>query len=129
MTAGADYSYGIYLSQVLFLTALTWLGWGSLSHHAPWVVVTLGGIVIVFAGSGLLTALLARLPGARATAGIPRRPWRRSRLAVPSRPAARPARPPVPPGRPSRRDARPARPRGRPPGAGPEVRPSAGSGA
>ena len=129
VTAGADYSYGIYLSQVLFLTALTWLGWGSLSHHAPWVVVTLGGIVIVFAGSGLLTALLARLPGARATAGIPRRPWRRSRLAVPSRPAARPARPPVPPGRPSRRDARPARPRGRPPGAGPEVRPSAGSGA
>ena len=70
VSAGADYSYGIYLSQVLFLTALTWLGWGSLSHHAPWVVVTLGGIVIVFVGSGLLTALLARLPGARATAGI-----------------------------------------------------------
>ena len=83
VSAGADYSYGIYLSQVLFLTALTWLGWGSLSHHAPWVVVTLGGIVIVFIGSGLLTALLARLPGARATAGIPRRPWQRSRPAGP----------------------------------------------
>src|SRR5450755_2707171 len=96
VSAGADYSYGIYLSQVLFLTALTWLGWGTLSQHAPWVVVTLGGIVIVFVGSGLLTALLARLPGARATAGIPRRPWRRSRPAGPettepatSRPAAR----------------------------------------
>ena len=102
VTAGADYSYGIYLSQVLFLTALTWLGWGSLSHHAPWAVVTLGGIVIVFVGSGLLTALLARLPGARATAGIPRRPWRRSRPAVPSRPPvpsrpALPSRPAVPP--------------------------------
>ena len=97
VSAGADYSYGIYLSQVLFLTALTWLGWGSLSHHAPWVVVTLGGIVIVFVGSGLLTALLARLPGARATAGIPRRPWRRSR------------------------SARSARPHGSPPGTGPEV--------
>jgi peptidoglycan/LPS O-acetylase OafA/YrhL len=97
VSAGADYSYGIYLSQVLFLTALTWLGWGSLSHHVPWVVVTLGGIVIVFVGSGLLTALLARLPGARATAGIPRRPWRRSR------------------------SARSARPHGSPPGTGPEV--------
>ena len=83
VSAGADYSYGIYLSQVLFLTALTWLGWGSLGRHAPWVAVTLGGIVIVFVGSGLLTALLARLPGARATVGIPRRPWRRSRSAGP----------------------------------------------
>ena len=74
--AGADYSYGIYLSQVLFLTALSWLGWASLDHYLPWQLVTFGGIVVVFAGSGLLTALLARLPGARGTAGIPRRPWR-----------------------------------------------------
>jgi len=83
VSAGADYSYGIYLSQVLFLTALTWLGWGSLSHHVPWVVVALGGIIIVFVGSGLLTALLARLPGARGLAGIPRRPRRRSQSAGP----------------------------------------------
>jgi peptidoglycan/LPS O-acetylase OafA/YrhL len=74
--AGADYSYGIYLSQVLFLTALTTSGWQSLDHYLPWGLVTAGGIVIVFAGAALLTALLARLPGARATAGIPRRPWR-----------------------------------------------------
>jgi len=74
--AGADYSYGIYLSQVLFLTALTILGWSSLDHHLPWPLVTLGGIVIVFVASALLTALLARLPGARGTAGIPRRRWR-----------------------------------------------------
>jgi peptidoglycan/LPS O-acetylase OafA/YrhL len=86
--AGADYSYGIYLSQVLFLTALTTFGWQSLDHDLPWGVVTAGGIVIVFAGAALLTALLARLPGARATAGIPRRPWR-PRPA----PAGAPARP------------------------------------
>ncbi|HWG12953.1 MAG TPA: acyltransferase [Streptosporangiaceae bacterium] len=74
--AGADYSYGIYLSQVLFLTALVFFGWPSLQHVLPWPVVTLGGIVIVYAGATGLTMLLARLPGARGTAGIPRRPWR-----------------------------------------------------
>jgi peptidoglycan/LPS O-acetylase OafA/YrhL len=74
--AGADYSYGVYLSQVLFLTALTTFGWQSLDRDLPWGVVTAGGIVIVFGGAALLTALLARLPGARATVGIPRRPWR-----------------------------------------------------
>ncbi len=28
---GSDDAYGIYLSQMLFITALTWLGWGRLS--------------------------------------------------------------------------------------------------
>src|SRR5579875_2663884 len=74
--AGADYSYGIYLSQVLFLTALVFFGWPRLQHVLPWPVVTLGGIVIVYAAATGLTMLLARLRGARGTAGIPRRPWR-----------------------------------------------------
>ncbi|HEX4258715.1 MAG TPA: acyltransferase [Streptosporangiaceae bacterium] len=74
--AGADYSYGIYLSQVLFLTALVFFGWPRLQHVLPWPVVTLGGIVIVYAAATGLTMLLARLPGARGTAGLPRRPWR-----------------------------------------------------
>ncbi|HWD76733.1 MAG TPA: acyltransferase [Solirubrobacteraceae bacterium] len=74
--AGADYSYGIYLSQVLVATPLTILGWRSLDRDLPWEVVTAGGIVVIFVTAGLLTVLLARLPGARATVGIPRRPWR-----------------------------------------------------
>ena len=74
--AGADYSYGIYLSQVLVATPLTMLGWRSLDADLPWEVVTAGGIVVIFTVAGLLTALLARLPGARATVGIPRRSWR-----------------------------------------------------
>jgi peptidoglycan/LPS O-acetylase OafA/YrhL len=74
--AGADYSYGIYLSQVLFLTALVTFGWPSLDRYLPWQVVTLGGIVIVYTAAAGLTMLLARLPGAHGTAGIPRRPWR-----------------------------------------------------
>jgi peptidoglycan/LPS O-acetylase OafA/YrhL len=74
--AGADYSYGIYLSQVLVATPLTTFGWRSLERYLPWEVVTAGGIVVIFVAAVLLTALLARLPGARATAGIPRRSWR-----------------------------------------------------
>jgi peptidoglycan/LPS O-acetylase OafA/YrhL len=74
--AGADYSYGIYLSQVLVATPLTMFGWRSLDGDLPWEVVTAGGIVVIFVAAGLLTALLARLPGARATVGISRRPWR-----------------------------------------------------
>ena len=32
---GSDDAYGIYLSQMLFITALTWLGWGKLSSTVP----------------------------------------------------------------------------------------------
>jgi peptidoglycan/LPS O-acetylase OafA/YrhL len=90
--AGADYSYGIYLSQVLFLTALVFFGWPRLQHVLPWPVVTLGGIVIVYAAATGLTMLLARLPGARGTAGIPRRPWH-PRPTPASVPPATPATP------------------------------------
>jgi peptidoglycan/LPS O-acetylase OafA/YrhL len=89
--AGADYSYGIYLSQVLFLTALVFFGWPRLQHVLPWPVVTLGGIVIVYAAATGLTMLLARRPGARGTAGIPRRPWRQpAPTATPEAPATTP---------------------------------------
>jgi peptidoglycan/LPS O-acetylase OafA/YrhL len=73
--SGADYSYGIYLSQVLVATPLTTFGWRSLERYVPWEVVTVVGIVVIFVSAWLLSALLARLPGARATAGIPRRSW------------------------------------------------------
>jgi peptidoglycan/LPS O-acetylase OafA/YrhL len=76
--AGADNSYGIYLSQVLVLTGVAWLGWGRLESVLPWPVVTLGGVVVVFALATALTSILARLPGARALAGRPRIPWRTS---------------------------------------------------
>ncbi len=85
--SGADYSYGIYLSQVLLLTALTTAGWRNLDHRLPWPAVTVAGILIVFSASWALTALLARLPGARGTAGIPRRSWRLRRDTGPVSPA------------------------------------------
>jgi peptidoglycan/LPS O-acetylase OafA/YrhL len=74
--AGADNSYGVYLSQVLVLTAVTWLGWGRLTNVMPWPVVTLGGAIVVFGLATALTSILSRLPGARALAGRPRQSWR-----------------------------------------------------
>jgi peptidoglycan/LPS O-acetylase OafA/YrhL len=75
--AGADNSYGIYLSQVLFISVLSAAGWGRLNAALPWPVVVGGAVVVVFFSAATLTAVLARLPGARASAGRPRRPWRR----------------------------------------------------
>ncbi len=83
VSSGADNSYGVYLSQVLFITALAALGWGRLDTSVPWPVVAGGAVVIVYGAAVALTALLARLPGARATAGRARLP-RRSRLATPA---------------------------------------------
>jgi Acyltransferase family len=73
--AGSDNSYGIYLSQVLLFNGLVLLGWGRLGGVLPWPVVTYGSAVVVFGAAAALTAILARLPGARALAGRPRQPW------------------------------------------------------
>ena len=86
--SGADNSYGIYLSQVLFITALAGLGWGRLAGSLPWPLVVVGAVLVVFFGAAGLTALLARLPGARATAGCARRPWRRGPPLPPAFPVA-----------------------------------------
>lgn len=76
LRAGAANSYGVYLSQVLFITALSVVGWQQLESRVPWPLVVGGAVVIVYGASCALTALLAFLPGARATAGRPRRAWR-----------------------------------------------------
>lgn len=65
----ADNSYGIYLSQVLFLVALMALGWGGLGSRIPWPLVVAGAVIIVYFGGLALTSLLAWLPGAAMTAG------------------------------------------------------------
>jgi peptidoglycan/LPS O-acetylase OafA/YrhL len=82
-TAGTN-SYGIYLSQVLFLMGLAVLGWSRLQDVIAWPWVVLGAVVIVYAASNLSTSGLARLPGAMATAG-------RARVRPPSQGLAQPA--------------------------------------
>jgi peptidoglycan/LPS O-acetylase OafA/YrhL len=84
---GSDDAYGIYLSHMLFITALTWLGWGKLSSAVPWPLLCLLTVGIVFACSIALTALLARTPLAVPLTGRQQVPWPRP---LPRRPAAAP---------------------------------------
>ena len=72
---GSDDAYGIYLSQMLFITALTWLGWRQLNSAMPWPVVCLIAVVIVFACCITLTSLLARTPLAVPLTGRAQQPW------------------------------------------------------
>lgn len=84
--SGSDNAYGIYLSHMVFLTALTWAGWGKLSAVVPWPALCLGTVVIVFAAAMALTAVLARTPLAVPLTGRTRVPWRRPAAAVASLP-------------------------------------------
>jgi peptidoglycan/LPS O-acetylase OafA/YrhL len=83
---GSDDAYGIYLSQMLFLTALAWLGWGKLSSAMPWPLLCLATVGIVFACCLALTGLLARTPLAVPLTGRTQVPWPRRRRRIPAAP-------------------------------------------
>jgi peptidoglycan/LPS O-acetylase OafA/YrhL len=68
-TMGSDDSYGIYLSQLVFITALGWCGWRSLNAYMPWPILSLITVVIVFTACIVLTEFLARTPLAKALTG------------------------------------------------------------
>jgi hypothetical protein len=72
---GSDDAYGIYLSQMLFITALTWLGWGRLSPVIPWPLLCVATVGIVFVCCITLTSLLARTPLAVPLTGRQQVPW------------------------------------------------------
>jgi peptidoglycan/LPS O-acetylase OafA/YrhL len=88
--SGSDNSYGIYLAQMVFIIALSWLGWRALDHYLSWPVVSLLTITIVFLGCILLTSLLARTPLTVALTGRQRQEWR---TWVPERWRSRPTSP------------------------------------
>ncbi len=72
---GSDDAYGLYLSQMLFITTLSSLGWERLDSVLPWPVVCLLAVVIVFICAIALTGLLARTPLAVALTGRKQQPW------------------------------------------------------
>jgi peptidoglycan/LPS O-acetylase OafA/YrhL len=80
---GSDNSYGVYLTQMLFINALIWTGWARLDSVVWWPLLCAGTVVIVFLAGVALTGLLARTPLAVPLTGRQRQPW--------ARPAARPA--------------------------------------
>ncbi|HEX8007264.1 MAG TPA: acyltransferase [Trebonia sp.] len=74
--SGSDNAYGIYLSHMLVIMALTWMGWGRLGSVISWPVLCLLTVGIVFACCVPLTALLARTPLAVPLTGRKQVPWR-----------------------------------------------------
>ena len=58
--SGSDDSYGVYLAQLVFITALGWCGWRHLNSYLPWPITCLITVVIVFSACVALTELLAR---------------------------------------------------------------------
>jgi peptidoglycan/LPS O-acetylase OafA/YrhL len=72
---GVDNAYGVYLSQLLFITFLNDHGWRNLSEVISWPLVILATVVIVYACGVMLTALLARTPLAVPLTGRKQVPW------------------------------------------------------
>ena len=73
--SGSDNSYTIYLAQMLFVYALSDLGWRSLERVVPWPIVVAVAVVIVVLSSVLLSSVLARTPLAVALTGRRRERW------------------------------------------------------
>jgi peptidoglycan/LPS O-acetylase OafA/YrhL len=95
---GSDDSYGIYLAQLGFITALGWCGWKHLNAHIPWPILSLITGVIVFLACIALTEVLARTVLAKPLTGRSRVPERRQETRPPAEPAA--GEPDRPEGRP-----------------------------
>jgi peptidoglycan/LPS O-acetylase OafA/YrhL len=90
--SGADNAYCVYLSQLLVLHTLRWLGWGNFSSVIPWPLLCLLTVGIVIACCVPLTALLARTPLAVPLTGRRRVPWHESGSRRPPEPLAVPER-------------------------------------
>jgi hypothetical protein len=72
--SGSDNSYGVYLSQMLWIPLLVRVR-NSLGFHIPWpVAAPLALILVYFMGYGF-TALMARTPVARAVTGRSQVSW------------------------------------------------------
>jgi hypothetical protein len=97
---GSDDSYGIFLAQMLFVTALALWGGRDFASVMPFYVWIPLCIAFAYLGSIALTELLARTPLAVALTGRKQVPWRAERRPAGShrRAAAVPAGAGVPAG-------------------------------
>src|SRR6201995_326644 len=78
---GSDNSYGVYLSQMVFINALIWAGWARLDSVVWWPLLCAATVVLVFLAGVALTSLLARTPRPAPLPARQRHPWRPRRLA------------------------------------------------
>jgi peptidoglycan/LPS O-acetylase OafA/YrhL len=72
--AGSDDAYGVYLSHVMVLTALVWLGWQHLTSVIPWPLLCVLTVALIFAVCVPFTELVARTPLAMPLVGRKRVP-------------------------------------------------------
>ena len=84
--SSSDNSYGVYLAQMVFITALTAIGWRHLDNYLPWAIVCVVTVALVFLACVLLTSLLARTPLSVPLTGRQRQRWD-TWLPAPWRPA------------------------------------------
>jgi peptidoglycan/LPS O-acetylase OafA/YrhL len=73
--SGSDNSYGVYLSQMLWIPFLLRLRDAS-GLHIPWVLTVPVALLLVYFMGYFFTALMARTPLAKAVAGRSRQSWR-----------------------------------------------------
>jgi peptidoglycan/LPS O-acetylase OafA/YrhL len=72
--SGSDNSYGVYLSQMLWIPFLLRLR-NHFNIHWPWPVAVLAALILVYFMGFLFTALLARTPLAKAVTGRSQASW------------------------------------------------------
>jgi peptidoglycan/LPS O-acetylase OafA/YrhL len=73
--SGSDNSYGVYLSQMVFINALIWAGWARLDSVVWWPLLCGATVVLVFLAGVALTSFLARTPLAVPLTGRKQQPW------------------------------------------------------
>jgi peptidoglycan/LPS O-acetylase OafA/YrhL len=74
--SGVDNAYGIYLTQMIFISALIWLGWARLDSVVWWPAFCALTLLLVYLGGVALTSVIARTPLAVALTGRQRQSWR-----------------------------------------------------
>jgi hypothetical protein len=72
--SGSDNSYGVYLSQMLWIPLLVRVR-NSLGFHIPWGVAAPVALLLVYFMGYAFTALMARTPVARAVTGRGQESW------------------------------------------------------
>jgi peptidoglycan/LPS O-acetylase OafA/YrhL len=72
--SGSDNSYGVYLSQMIWIPILVRLR-GDLGLHVPWPIAAPAALVIVYFLGFFFTAVVARTPLAKAVTGRSRASW------------------------------------------------------
>jgi peptidoglycan/LPS O-acetylase OafA/YrhL len=74
VTSGSDNSYGVYLSQMLWIPILMWVR-SHIGIQIPWLIAAPLALVLVYFMGYFFTGLITRTPLARAVAGRGQQTW------------------------------------------------------